>query len=149
MQETRQMSDHDVALGRIVKDEEALAVPCRKVEEGDREAALRVADDLRATAKMLKNCAGLAANQLGYDLRVFVIQVKKKYRVFINPEIVYMIGSTEMEEGCFSFPGKWTKVKRASRIGLKAKNFVGTLTLAGGEAIAAQHELDHLDGVLI
>ena len=98
---------------------------------------------------------GLAANQIGLDLRLFVIKIKKgeeDIRVaLINPELAEKSGSMREEEGCLSFPGLFAKVKRFSRIKMRALNEKGQPIELNAEGLfskALQHELDHLDGVL-
>ena len=98
---------------------------------------------------------GLAAIQIGYDLRIFVMdctRAQEDYQVFINPEIVKLSDETLTDfEGCLSAPGKRGEVKRHLRITLKYKDKEGkehTKTFYNLEARCIQHELDHLDGKL-
>ncbi|MBI4801878.1 MAG: peptide deformylase [Elusimicrobia bacterium] len=99
---------------------------------------------------------GLAAGQIGLDLRFAVIKIKKENKeslslVLINPELVEKSGSMYEEEGCLSFPGLFTKVKRSSRVKVRALNEKGLpieINAEGLFAKAVQHEMDHLDGVL-
>ena len=98
---------------------------------------------------------GLAAIQIGYDLRIFVMdctRAQEDYQVFINPEIVKLSDETLTDfEGCLSTPGKQGEVKRHLRITLKYKDKEGeehTKTFYNLEARCIQHELDHLDGKL-
>ena len=99
---------------------------------------------------------GLAANQIGLDLCVAVIKIKKENEedlriVLINPELVERSGLMSEEEGCLSFPGLFAKVKRYSKVKVRAFNEKGMPIEVNGEGLfakALQHELDHLDGVL-
>ena len=98
---------------------------------------------------------GIAAIQIGYDLRIFVMdctRAQEDYQVFINPEIVKLSDETLTDfEGCLSTPGKQGEVKRHLRITLKYKDKEGkehTKTFYNLEARCIQHELDHLDGKL-
>ncbi len=100
---------------------------------------------------------GLAANQVGLLKRVFIIDVLQKEdgkphpEIYINPEILEKEGEIEHEEGCLSIPGYYAKVKRAEKIYIKALDKEGNpfeRELTGLHAIAFQHELDHLDGIL-
>ncbi len=105
-----------------------------------------------------QNGVGLAAPQIGENLRVFVIDISSgdeplNPMVFINPKIIKKSGAFVSNEGCLSFPEVYTNVRRYSNIMVKAidkngKSFVmeardGTLLVK-----AIQHEFDHLDGVL-
>ena len=72
--------------------------------------------------------------------------------VFINPELSEMSGEHESIEGCLSLPGVGVKIKRAEKVKVKAKNQNGIefdLDAEGVLAKVAQHEYDHLEGVLI
>ena len=98
---------------------------------------------------------GLAAIQVGYELRMFIMdctRAQNNYQVFINPKIIKT--SDEMltdSEGCLSAPGKQGEVKRHLRITLNYKDKEGeehTKTFYNLEARCIQHELDHLDGKL-
>jgi peptide deformylase len=99
---------------------------------------------------------GLAANQVNLPLRVFVINLAADPKegeelVFINPVISRPKGTDEKEEGCLSIPGVNGQVKRPETVRIQAYNLEGQAfeaTLDGLFARAAQHELDHLDGVL-
>lgn len=100
---------------------------------------------------------GLAANQVGVALRIFVIDTAadeepSDLRVFINPEILELDGLQTWEEGCLSFPGATEEIKRAERVKVRALDRDGkefTLEVDGLLAVAVQHENDHLNGVLM
>ena len=104
------------------------------------------------------NGVGLAAPQVGEDIRLFVIDVAdakepRRPLVFINPKIIKKSGATNSYEGCLSFPEVYTDVRRYKNVTVKALNMNGkpfTLEAKDGEllAIAIQHEFDHLDGKL-
>ncbi len=101
---------------------------------------------------------GLAATQLGVPLRVAVTDTRwrdeegvRDLHVWINPEILSREGETEFEEGCLSVPGVFEHVKRAARITLRwqdAEGAVHTADFEDFQAVALQHEFDHLDGRL-
>jgi peptide deformylase len=100
---------------------------------------------------------GLAANQVDLPYRLFVMNVqgdpaaKELEYVFINPVIVKRSGTAEGEEGCLSFPEVFAPVRRAEKIVLSAYNLAGeelSYELTDLPARVAQHEADHLDGVL-
>lgn len=91
---------------------------------------------------------GLAANQCGLGIRVFVC--KDIYAVF-NPEILrFSEEKSYDEEGCLSFPRLWVNVKRSDEIDVRYQNIDGdtvTETLRGLNARIFQHETDHLNGI--
>ena len=98
---------------------------------------------------------GLAAIQVGYDLRMFTMDCTRyqgKPQVFINPKIVKNSEETITDfEGCLSAPGKRGEVKRYLRLTLNYKDEEGkehTKTFYDLAARCIQHELDHLDGKL-
>ncbi|OGN08173.1 MAG: peptide deformylase [Candidatus Yanofskybacteria bacterium RIFCSPHIGHO2_02_FULL_41_11] len=104
------------------------------------------------------NGVGLAANQVGKDLSIFVIDQKLAEEngvpdIFINPEITeYSKDSDETEEGCLSIPDYWIPIKRAKKIKIKFINESGNkqkLKARGFLARVLQHETDHLNGLTI
>ncbi len=120
-------------------------------------------DDLRTlAADMLETMyaapgRGLAAPQVGRLVRLFVMDVTWKDgtptpQVFVNPEILALSGARVTgPEGCLSIPGPVTEVSRAEAVQLRWSDLEGqvhTAALTGFAAICAQHEYDHLDGIL-
>lgn len=101
------------------------------------------------------NGIGLAANQVGWLERLIVKDEMGKQqgeRVFINPKIIHEEGETLEEEGCLSLPGVFGKVSRAEKIVVAAYNLRGERLEMEAEGLSArvwQHEIDHLDGILI
>ena len=98
---------------------------------------------------------GLAAPQLGWGVRLFVINVSGKPEdelALINPEIVEKTGGFwTCEEGCLSLPGVHGKVKRAKRVVVHAIDLDGEEIEVEAEGMVGRcilHEYDHLDGVL-
>lgn len=99
---------------------------------------------------------GLAAPQIGVHQRVIVIDVSPKEDspeliVAINPEIIHAEGEAFEEEGCLSIPKYSANVRRHARVVVKALNLDGEEIVYRAEdllAIAFQHEIDHLDGIL-
>lgn len=99
---------------------------------------------------------GLSANQIGLSLRLCVISIKKEDSddlriVLVNPELAEKDGIMSEEEGCLSFPGLFAKVKRFSKVKVRAFNEKGLPIELNAEGLfskALQHELDHLDGVV-
>jgi peptide deformylase len=104
------------------------------------------------------NGVGLAAPQIGENLRIFVIDVSTGNEplnpmVFINPKIIEKSGACSSYEGCLSFPEAYTDVKRYANVKVKAIGLNGKPFVIEGKdgtllARALQHEFDHLDGIL-
>lgn len=98
---------------------------------------------------------GLAATQVGVLHRLLVYRVQQQSPVvaLINPEIEWRGGDQEIaEEGCLSLPAVLVEVERPVHVRVKALNEDGgeiVIEASGLEARVIQHELDHLDGVLI
>ena len=95
---------------------------------------------------------GLAAIQIGVPKRVIVVNAGEGLVVLINPEIEAAEGETRMEEGCLCLPGVMVEVKRHEKVivsGLSETGEAITLHAEGLLARALQHEIDHLEGVLI
>lgn len=120
---------------------------CRTVT--DLESVRSLVEDLIETTQ-LPGRAGVAANQIGVDLRVFSYNVHGEVGYLINPEIVDLQGDPELtEEGCLSLPGLWHKTPRypvATARGQQLDGSVIEITGSGLLAQALQHECDHLDG---
>jgi peptide deformylase len=98
------------------------------------------------------NGIGLAATQVGVEQRVIVTDAGEEPLVIINPEIIDRKGEEIAEEGCLSFPGIRTNIKRAKDITAKGLGESGkeiVLKTTGILARVIQHEVDHLDGILI
>ncbi len=105
-------------------------------------AAMRKADGI-----------GLAAPQIGHNLRICVIEIDGVIRNFINPKITsFSRGKILFEEGCLSLPGEFFAIERSQSVTVRYVDDAGAqakLKAHGLLAICLQHELDHLDGVLI
>jgi peptide deformylase len=101
---------------------------------------------------------GLAGPQAGLARRIVVANMagdpKKKdgEQVFINPEIVDRSGELREEEGCLSLPGMAAQVLRAEKVLVRYKDLQGKVIEREAEMLESrlfQHEIDHLDGILI
>ncbi len=100
---------------------------------------------------------GLAACQVGVPQRVIVVDVspidpEKEFFAMINPEVVFEEGEIEHEEGCLSVPECSEKVRRKEKVVVRGLSPEGKTVEISGDgilAIALQHEIDHLNGVLI
>ena len=98
---------------------------------------------------------GLAANQVGIDASVAVVNVKEPI-VLVNPEIVSKEEEIRYYEGCLSYPKKGCHTKRYKTIEVKVDNMESNMTFGGGdtdldllESVCVQHEIDHLNGMRI
>jgi len=104
-----------------------------------------------------KDGLGLAAPQIGESQRVAVIDRRgteggEEDLVLLNPEILVSWGEQSSEEGCLSLPEVWVKIRRARHIKVRYQDLSGqerTIKVSDRPAVAIQHELDHLDGVLL
>ena len=137
------------------------------VEEG-----YKIATELLEILAARKDGIGLAANQIGIDASVAVVNVREPI-VLINPEIVSRETEIPYYEGCLSFPGKGCHTKRYETVEVKSDNVDGTIIFSGVdtgeeakgtwedgqqkqnrelrtlEAVCVQHEIDHLNGMRI
>lgn len=136
-----------------------LSSPCALVDAKDLASGKH--DTLIAEMKelMLKHKGiGLAGNQAGQDLSLFVIDeaIAEEYQVpsvFANPEITDYSRDTEpVEEGCLSIPGFWTPIRRSKKIMFKGLDCTGKKIKFRARGLLArvlQHETDHLNGLTI
>jgi peptide deformylase len=123
-----------------------------------------ITDEIRALvprlmAKMYETRGvGLAAPQVGLSLRLVVAnefgnpEIKEGEEVWINPVILEREGAVRGEEGCLSLPGITGKILRAQKIVVRYTDLEGverTVTALDWKARIFQHEIDHLDGILI
>ncbi len=100
-----------------------------------------------------ENGVGLAAPQIGKSLRLAVAEVDEKEYFWINPVITSASEEKILfEEGCLSIPGEYFPIVRSETVTLKYVNEKGIpkkLRATGLLAVVIQHEVDHLDGILI
>ena len=114
----------------------------------------KLISDMKATLARTPNGIGLAAPQIGKNLRIFVAlpELELNQTVFINPVITKISSEAKpMEEGCLSVPEKYGKVGRAISLKVEAYNERGRkfkMKVEGLVAQLVQHEVDHLDGKL-
>ncbi len=146
-----------MAIKKVLKyGEKTLREPSKEVHKVSKKIT-ELVQDLMDTM-YARNGVGLAAPQIGVNLRVFVIDVSMNDEplnpiVFINPKIIKKSGAVENDEGCLSFPEAYTKVRRYKNVMVKALDIHGrpfVLEASDGSLLARaiQHENDHLDGVL-
>ena len=136
----------------IIKDKTKLQEKCSpvSVKEGE-EIGVRLLHKLRES----KNGIGLAANQIGINKRVCVVNVKEPL-VLINPKIVEKSKEQFVfAEGCLSFPNDKIKTIRYESVVVEADNHQGKLSFSANskdindafECVCVQHEIDHLNGI--
>ena len=134
----------------IVKDETILT---QKSEQVNFEDAQHIIVDLLDTAnEHIDHCAGLAAPQIGVNKRVVVIRNGDTFHPMINPVIIKKSGKRFINsEGCLSLDGI-RSVERSTSVLVSYIDKSGkrlTKTFNGMPAIIIQHEVDHLNGILI
>ena len=119
--------------------------PVSSLDEGE-EIAVKLFENLKDKG------IGLAANQIGINKRVCVVNVKEPI-AFINPKITELRGETLYLESCLSFPKKTVRTKRALWVTVESDNH-GKVVFGSDEnddnlleAVCIQHEIDHLDGL--
>jgi len=143
----------------LIYPDPLLKTVCRPVDAVDREIAGLVGD-LIDTMQTGPGSVGVAAPQIGVTLRVCVVDVSASRQgrennhgllVMLNPEIVEREGAAIMREGCMSIPDYTGDVERATGITVRFLDGDGNdreIRASGFEAVAIQHEMDHLDGTL-
>ena len=122
---------------------------CKEVKNFNGELA-SLLDDMKVTVRA-EDGAGLAAPQVGVDIRAVVIDVEEGFFELVNPEIYYEKGEQTGPEGCLSVKGKQGIVTRPEKVKVVYRDRYGRkhkLTAEGFCARAVCHELDHLDGIL-
>lgn len=126
-----------------------------RAAEVDTAADTSLRDLVRAMAETMyeENGVGLAAPQVGVDKRIIVFDVEDRLAALCNPVIAEASDDTAVdEEGCLSVPGVSVPVERALRIVCTGQTIDGTeITIEAEEFLARvlQHEIDHLDGIII
>ena len=136
----------------IVTDKNKLKTKCEivSIKEGE-EIGVRLLHELRQS----ENGIGLAANQIGNQIRVCVINVKEPL-VLINPKIIEKSEKKFVfPEGCLSFPDSKVRTIRHQDIVVEADNHDGKLSFSANskdindafECVCVQHEIDHWDGI--
>jgi peptide deformylase len=131
----------------IITSKDRLSKPCVEVslEEG-----LRVGNTLLDILGNHKTGVGLAANQVGINKRVCVVNVLKPI-ILVNPKIVGKFGKIIFKEGCLSFPGDYIITERYADIAITSENHSGLIYFSASknklECVCVQHEIDHLNGI--
>ena len=141
-----------MAIRKIVKHgHPVLRKKCKPVKTIDSEILTMIQDMLESMYDAPG--IGLAANQIGVDLSIAVIDLqpngKRTPIVLINPKVVELKGRLFEEEGCLSIPGMLARIKRHAYARVEALNENGLPMTYVGEGLMAralQHETDHLNG---
>ena len=142
----------------LVHPDPRLKQVAARVEPG--ELARRIADDLVDTMRGGPRTVGVAAPQIGELVRIVVVDCSTHPKAeqnhglltLVNPVVVDASGSEIGREGCLSIPEITANVRRATAVVVEATDADGAplrIEAEGFEARAIQHEIDHLDGVLI
>ncbi len=138
----------------VVWPHEALTTPAEPVEVFDEDLATLI-DDMAETM-YASNGVGLAANQIAVLKRVTVIDCgdeegESALLELVNPAIIERHGKFTWQEGCLSFPELFEKIERAERVKVEFFDRHGARQEVEAEgllAVALQHEIDHLDGIV-
>jgi peptide deformylase len=141
----------------LVHPDPRLKQIARRADPGDAE---RIAADLVETMRAGPRTVGLAAPQIAELVRIVAVDCSTHPKatshhgllVLVNPAIVAASGSDVGREGCLSIPEITANVRRATAVTVAATDPAGAplrIDAEGFEARALQHEIDHLDGVLI
>jgi len=144
----------------------------KKLKEVTIEEGMEIAAELLSILNERKDGIGLAANQVGIDAAVAVLNVREPI-ILINPKIISKETEIPYYEGCLSFPKKGCNTKRYETVEIKTAQEEGTLIFSGCdtgeggrgtweegeveedrevrtlEAVCVQHEIDHLNGLTI
>ena len=133
-----------------IKQLQLMCEEVKTVKEGE-EIGVQLLKELTES----ENGIGLAANQIGINKRVCVVNVKEPL-VLINPRIVEHSGEQFVfAEGCLSFPGKHVRTGRHTSVTVESDNHEGKMVFTADsdkiddafETACVQHEIDHLDGI--
>jgi len=132
-----------------------LRIKAKRVEKVGKDVQ-KLLDDIVETMYEAPG-VGLAAPQVGFDIRAIVIDIAVQEEgspgliKLLNPEVVFADGEQIGEEGCLSIPGFVSMVKRKESVrvsGLDEKSEPYEIAASGLLARVLQHEIDHLDGIL-
>lgn len=124
-----------------------VSAPVEQIDDRVRALVADLVDSVRLPGR-----AGVAASQIGVNLRVFSYNIDGDVGYVINPEIVEVTGDRELiDEGCLSVPGLWHKTPRHPFARVRGIDLDGNEIEVSGTGLMAQalqHETDHLDGLL-
>ncbi|MBA7581049.1 Peptide deformylase 1 [subsurface metagenome] len=132
--------------------------PVETIDRRVKELALEMVDFMRLRRGDAARPVGLSAVQLGELIRVVAFrgnpqsQEELQVQVLINPEAVYLKGHQVVSESCLSIPGRTFTLRRAKLVKIRGLTLAGEMRSFRGRDLLAQvfqHELNHLDGILI
>ena len=132
----------------IMRTIEFLKIPSEPATKDD----LPIANDLLETLKAHKDeCVGMAANMIGETKRIIAFEDGGKYTVMFNPRILKSDDAFKTEEGCLSLVGvRAAKRYRSIKVEYENEAFQKRIkTYKGWTAQILQHEMDHLEGIII
>lgn len=133
----------------IIRDEKILMIKSLPATIED----LYIKDDLLDTLKFNRSrCVGMAANMIGISKRIIIFEnEKREYVVMFNPKIIRFEEKFEAEEGCLSLDGsrKTIRYKKIKVEFFNEKFQKRIQTFTGFTAQIIQHEIDHLNGIII
>ncbi|MGN1164572.1 MAG: peptide deformylase [Candidatus Ornithospirochaeta sp.] len=133
---------------KIVRDEAFLSLPSYDVESADK----ALAEDLKDTLLFHKDeCIGLAANMIGVRKKAMCIMADSSPLVLFNPIVISRSDEYEAEEGCLSLKGnrKTRRFREIEVMYLSERGRAKVRIFSGIEAEAVQHEMDHMEGIVI
>jgi peptide deformylase len=113
---------------------------------------VRIVDEMFETLYLSDSGIGLAAPQVGIQRQIFVWDMEDDPRVIINPKIVESEGEWVYDEGCLSIPGLYVEMTRPKKVLMTGLDLDGNEISVEADELEArlfQHELDHLNGVLM
>ena len=133
----------------LMHDPFFLAKPSQTATIADLQIAKDLEDTLLAHSE---ECVGMAANMIGETKRIICFLDGSGYTTMLNPEMIKKEGMFEPEEGCLSLLGGPRKTKRYKKIKVQYQTKDMKLriqTFEGWTAQIIQHEIDHINGILI
>ena len=132
----------------VVHDQTRLAQKSRPATKADAATVTDLLDTLKANSE---NCVGMAANMIGVNLRIIVVDMGVIPVAMVNPVITKKSGAYATQEGCLSLPGERPTTRYQSiDVDFLNQNFQKQhQTFTGFVAQIIQHEVDHCNGIII
>lgn len=132
----------------IVKDIIFLGKPSEPATENDVDVITDLKDTLNANRQ---GCVGMAGNMIGMRKRIIIVTDDKTDIIMINPVIIKKSGEYQTEEGCLSLEGvRKTKRYKTIKVEYQNEQFKKRIkTFNGFTAQIIQHEIDHINGIII